>query len=123
VVASRAAQAFDRRLGLRGGVAIVFTAALLTAANTKAISADDCVQVDIVRAVGAAMNEDRCSFLVRASAFVTGFSGANPVTPKAGDLATVSGETTPWTVQAAALRGGGSYYRLDATRDRDGWDS
>lgn len=120
-VSSRAAQVFDRLRSLHGGTAVTHAQARLTAANTKSISADDCVQVDVQRGAADGSAQDRCAFLVRASAYTSGFSVENPVTPRAGDLVTVSGETVAWTVQAASVRGAGAYYRLDATRDRAAW--
>lgn len=125
MVASRAEQQLDRLLALRGGVALSYATrrASATGANTKSLSSDDCVQIDVERTEGDELNLDRCAFLVRASAFASGFSHDNPVTPRAGDLVTKSGETVPWTVRGASERGAGAYYRLDADRDRDGWDS
>jgi hypothetical protein len=92
-----------------------------TTTNTKSISG--VIRIGLGRDPGSGLGLTRCAFLVKASAFTSGFSIESPVTPRAGDLVTVSGESTPWTVQAASLRGAGAYYRLDATIEREGWDS
>lgn len=114
---------YDLELAVRGGLGGSYSQGRLTAANTKTIASTDCMQVDLVRGVDEGLNEDRCAFVFKASAFTTGFSAENPVTPRAGDQYTPTGETKAWIIREAKLRAAGAWHRLEAARPRAGWDS
>lgn len=113
---------FDDLVDELGGVAVAWAQPRNTTTNTKSIGAADCYRSDQAQGEGEGLGQDTCAFNVRASAFTSGFSAENPVTPKVGDSVTPAGETA-WTVRAVTRRGRGAYYRADATRDRPGWDS
>jgi hypothetical protein len=114
---------FERIRQEKGGLAGTYAQARGTTTNTKAMPATACFRLYLARGTGDGLNRDTCVFVVRADAFASGFSLESPVVPRAGDLYTPTGETVPWTIQVASERGAGAYYRLDATRDRAGWDS
>lgn len=100
-VSSRAEQVFDRLASLYGGTAVTVQAAPTGTSNTKAVSADDCVRKDHLRAIESGLDRDTCSFLVRASAFESGFTASNPVVPVAGMTFTVLGESV-WYAQSVS---------------------